>query len=318
MRSEYLKYVLDTQAEGSISLAAKRNFISPQGLGRAIAVVEDELGFEIFHRGSNSLTLTAAGERIFPAISRAVAAMGDLRAEAARIAQGADVSTSVVLCSPVVFTYGTIAQLYQSLAGRATDLRFVQMGTSGIIETFCDFDGRYGDLRSTVGIVLLVRPHAKQTLDAIERLRRAGCMYRPYLEYLDGVLVPADSPLASKKPLTMRDLASQPIISSSAETQPVLEETFGQAAVEMVVPDPHFRAQLVRDGRGITFYPRFVAEHMDFEGAVYRPYEEGQRIQVGFVSDSSYFSTSVGRTLLDGLDACFRPLADGKLLWMLT
>ena len=206
MRSEYLKYVVDTAEQGSIALAAKKNFISPQGLGRAIAVVEDELGFEIFHRTANSLSLTPKGKRIFPAISRAVQSMSMLHAEALKLLDDERSAGSIVFCSSIVFMSGMISRLYSDFADTSFNLRYVQLSTERIIEAFCNEENTYGDLGSSVGIALFFNPGSDASQAAITRLLAHGGEYRPYIEYEDGVLLPESSPLATKEKITHADL----------------------------------------------------------------------------------------------------------------
>ena len=317
MRSEYLKYVVDTAEQGSIALAAKKNFISPQGLGRAIAVVEDELGFEIFHRTANSLSLTPKGKRIFPAISRAVQSMSMLHAEALKLLDDERSAGSIVFCSSIVFMSGMISRLYSDFADTSFNLRYVQLSTERIIEAFCTEENTYGDLGSSVGIALFFNPGSDASQAAITRLLAHGGEYRPYIEYEDGVLLPESSPLATKEKITHADLEEQNIISSSAEQRPFLEQRFGANAVKMVVPDVNFRRNLVRDGKGVTFFPTFIGRNQEAEGTVFRTFEQYQRIQLGFVCLPGFFSLPLGRAVLQSFDSYYQPLAEEGQVWML-
>ena len=64
MQTDYLRYFVDVATLGSMSSAAKKNFMSPQGISRAITSLEAELGCELFKRDSNRVTLTQFGERV--------------------------------------------------------------------------------------------------------------------------------------------------------------------------------------------------------------------------------------------------------------
>lgn len=313
MRTEYLRYVVDTAELGSIALAAKKNFISPQGLGRAITVVEDELGFPLFNRSANSLTLTAKGTRIFPAIMKAVQASYQLHEEAMKLAGGDSQDGSVIFCSSIVFMSGMISQLYGDFFDSTHDLRYVQMSTSRIIDTFCDHSERFGELSQSVGIVLFFWPDSETARSAVDRLEARGCAYKPYIEYEDGVLVPESSPLAMKEALTTADVSSMPIISSTAEQRPALEKAFGASSVTMVVPDINFRKRLVRDGRGVTFFPMFLGINQEVEGTRFKPLKDSRRIQLGFVGQSAFFESRLYADLVQSLNGFYAPLAEKGL-----
>ena len=64
MQTDYLRYFIDVATLGSMSAAAKKNYMSPQGISRSISALESELGCELFQRDSNKVTLTAYGERL--------------------------------------------------------------------------------------------------------------------------------------------------------------------------------------------------------------------------------------------------------------
>lgn len=61
MRIEYLKYILEIAAAGSISKASKNLYISHQSLNKILAKIEDELGVSIFERSSQGIILTEEG-----------------------------------------------------------------------------------------------------------------------------------------------------------------------------------------------------------------------------------------------------------------
>ena len=64
MQTDYLRYFIDVATLGSMSSAAKKNYMSPQGISRSIAKLEAELGCELFQRDSNKVTLSPYGERL--------------------------------------------------------------------------------------------------------------------------------------------------------------------------------------------------------------------------------------------------------------
>ena len=69
MNIDYLYYFMDVAKTKSITRAAKLNFISPQGMSRAMNELEKELGCQLLVRFSNKLELSEAGEKIDPIFS---------------------------------------------------------------------------------------------------------------------------------------------------------------------------------------------------------------------------------------------------------
>lgn len=62
MTDRQLKYLVILAEEGNMTAAAQKLFVSQPSLSSLLCHVERELGTELFNRGSNSLTLTPAGE----------------------------------------------------------------------------------------------------------------------------------------------------------------------------------------------------------------------------------------------------------------
>ena len=59
-----LVHLIALAEEGRISRAAMRVHLSPSAFSRSIQSVEDDLGFQLFHRSMNGVTLTAAGAAV--------------------------------------------------------------------------------------------------------------------------------------------------------------------------------------------------------------------------------------------------------------
>jgi DNA-binding transcriptional LysR family regulator len=54
--------------QGSFNKAAAQLHLTPSAISHAVAVMEQELGFPLFNRGKNGVTLTANGEALYPAV----------------------------------------------------------------------------------------------------------------------------------------------------------------------------------------------------------------------------------------------------------
>lgn len=70
MRSESLAYFLEIAESGSFTHAAKKLYVSQQGLSKSIKALEKDLGCRLFHREGSQLKLTNAGSALIPYAKR--------------------------------------------------------------------------------------------------------------------------------------------------------------------------------------------------------------------------------------------------------
>lgn len=66
MRSQSLAYFLEIAECGSFTQAAKKLYVSQQGLSKSIKSLEKDLGCRLFHRDGSQLRLTSAGHMLVP------------------------------------------------------------------------------------------------------------------------------------------------------------------------------------------------------------------------------------------------------------
>ena len=72
MNIDYLRYYLDVAETKSITHAARLNFISPQGMSRAMNKLEKELDCRLLVRYSNKLAISEQGEALIPVAKKVV------------------------------------------------------------------------------------------------------------------------------------------------------------------------------------------------------------------------------------------------------
>ena len=61
MTLQQLKYVIVIADSGSVNSAAKNLYLSQPSLSSAVRDLEEEIGFELFHRSNRGVTITAEG-----------------------------------------------------------------------------------------------------------------------------------------------------------------------------------------------------------------------------------------------------------------
>lgn len=71
--------------QGSFNKAAQQLHLTPSAISHAIAVMEEELGFALFNRGKNGVTMTSYGASLYPSIRAVLNSDEALRQSIARL-----------------------------------------------------------------------------------------------------------------------------------------------------------------------------------------------------------------------------------------
>ena len=74
--------------QGSFNKAAQQLHLTPSAISHAIAVMEAELGFTLFNRGKNGVTMTSYGASLYPSIRAVLNSDEALKQSIARDAAG--------------------------------------------------------------------------------------------------------------------------------------------------------------------------------------------------------------------------------------
>lgn len=88
MQIENMRRILEIADEGSVSEAARKQFISQPTLSHLLKMTENELGAPLFVRSGRELTLTYAGEEFVHMARKILASYDDLRKNIREIGEG--------------------------------------------------------------------------------------------------------------------------------------------------------------------------------------------------------------------------------------
>ena len=88
MKTSQLEYFVSAAKYRSFTKAAKECYTVQSAVSQQITALEDELGFELFHRTGKGLTLTPAGERYYADTLRVLHMLEENRHVAEQIAKG--------------------------------------------------------------------------------------------------------------------------------------------------------------------------------------------------------------------------------------
>lgn len=199
MNIDYLHYFMDVAKTKSITRAAKLNFISPQGMSRAMNELEKELGCQLLVRFSNKLELSEAGEKIEPYISRTIESYSrllDFATSESHLEQNESRSIMLECQNVAMLAFLTREAKDYVIASDAIHFRECQ---NTQIRYDLLMSAEASDPAPTIGLVCFFRQNHGSSLDGINDLEKAGFQYRPFLRTYDKVLVNVKCDVAKKE-----------------------------------------------------------------------------------------------------------------------
>lgn len=220
MNTKDLKYFCTVYETQSLNTAAKKLYISPQGLGKTIKKLEEEMGVELFLRTSSGLTPTESG-RVF--YERALELLGRYQT-IVREVKDADVerkqfrmgfATGVLRAIPLK-TMAQFMDSYPAVASKWYELENQEV-LSGVKETKLEYGFVIGNPRDAALNVTLIRQ-------------------QPIV-----VFVYEGHPLYSRPSLSLGDLLTEPILTMN-EKYHIYEKVLKRWQDAGVTPDIRAKA----------------------------------------------------------------------------
>lgn len=270
MRLHHLTALVAIAQEGSFTAAAAALGISQSSLSHAIADLEGELGVSLLVRGRQGARLTEVGGRAVIHARQAIAAMDSIRGEAAssrgmlsgRLRIGSIPSAGVALLPKVV---AHLSRLHPGI--EVVLLEESSQGMQQLLEW-----RRNG----TIDVAVVELPLAQvKTLALMDD------------EYC--AIVPAASPLARRRQVSIRELAAEPFVTSRYVSERLVQPAFAaqgvQPNVKFEVQDLSTLVSLVREGLGVSAVPR-IAFPQTPPGVALLPLAPRIRRQLGLALDS--------------------------------
>jgi DNA-binding transcriptional LysR family regulator len=266
-----LRYFAAVAAEGNLTRAAERLFVSQPALTRQISQLETQLGVHLFTRSRAGMALTAAGQALAERVPAVLAGFDQALAEAKSAASRA----ARVL--RVGFLAGAANEATQPIIAAFARCRpgwRVEMRAASWTDPAAGLAG--GD----VDVALLRLPFPGQ-----DSLRVEVLLTEPRW-----VALPAAHPLAGRDHICFRDLWDEPFVAAPAETGAWRDwwlatgEREGHparigAVTETGQPDDWLTA--IANGCGVALAPQSAARYYARPGIAYRPVTGVSPSQVG-------------------------------------
>ncbi len=187
-----LRFFLAVAEEGQFTKAAERLQVAQPSVSAQIRRLEGLLGTPLFHRGPGPVTLTDAGATLLPIARRIVADLVSINDEISaldelvrgHVAVGATPSLSATLLPSVL---GRFHRLHPGVV-----IRVSEQGSPQLLEAL---------LAGTLDLALAIAPVASKGLTRV-----------PLAEEELVVVTTANHPLATRRSVTVRELADHPLV----------------------------------------------------------------------------------------------------------
>lgn len=195
-----LKYVITVAGSNSLNDAAKALFISQPSLSSAIRSLENEVGFDIFIRSKNGITLTTKGAE-FIGYAKSVMEQYELL-DAKYISHTKVKKTFSVSMQHYTFAVNAFVELVKQFGMDEYEFEIHETKTYEVIENVKNH-------KSEVGILYL-NDYNRSVLTKI--FSDAGLQFEPLLECGIYVYMWKNHPLANARELTLEDLEEYPCL----------------------------------------------------------------------------------------------------------
>jgi LysR family carnitine catabolism transcriptional activator len=285
-----LGYVVAVADHRSFTQAAESMHVSQPSLSQAIRVLEAELGVELFHRTTRSVTTTAAGDALLGPARQALRDAATARAAVADVV-GLEAGRLDLVCLPTLAVHPSAALIGRFRGAHpAVAVRVVEPEDADQVAERV----RHG--ASEIGFTELPLTDPELSTHVLERQDFVA-------------LLPAES--ARSLPahrLTVDTLARQPLVTTplGTSTRRQVEEAFATAGLvaNVAVETDHREsiAALVRAGAGVALLPRRLAEDAVSDDVVLRDITPPVHREVGIVHRSGALSPAAAAFLAIALD----------------
>ncbi|AMB99920.1 hypothetical protein AWM75_08035 [Aerococcus urinaehominis] len=189
MNLDQLFYIVEIAQTRSLTQAARNIHVSQAGLSQSLAQLEDELQVTIFKRTVKGSELTPEGERIVDQARQVLAAVADLKAEAASINSNQPLLFKMGVANELMAQFATEIQIFQDQHPHF-QLSLAEGLTDQIVS-----EVRAGNL--DLGFIVVNRQRYDQLLD----LQFKAVMPAQFKVYMA-----SDHPLAKQDQLSATDL----------------------------------------------------------------------------------------------------------------
>ncbi len=314
---EYLHYFLDVAKTNSITRAAKLNFISPQGMSRAMNELEKELGCQLLIRYSNKLGISPVGQALISRASDIVERYNGLlefAAEQSQMQHEKKEGSLQLECQNVAML-AFLTQEAKEFIFSCHDIHFRESQNAQIRHSLLSRTlNQTPESMPVIGLVCFFNQERSTDFGGIEDLEEKGYQYRPYLKTFDRVMVSANSKLAEKDTVSDEEIVEKTLACTNSYLYDILSRRFGRDAIVLSSPDFSLRKRLVVRDSAVSFLPAIASLTLSGEqDFVLRAMDHPYEVEIGFIGMEDDFNLPCFEKLLETLDEFYRAHEDSGL-----
>ncbi len=294
MTLQQLKYVIEIVGSGSISVAAKRLYITQPSLSNALKELEKELGFEIFLRTNRGIALSAEGTE-FLGYARQVTEQAQLL-EARYLHTKPARRRFSVSAQHYSFAVNAFVSLVKQYGYEEYEFTLRETRTHEILEDL-------RTLRSEIGILYLSSFNEK----VIEKLlMEINLVFHPLFTAKPHIFVSKKNPLADKESVTLDDLRHYPCLSfeqgeynSFYFSEEIFSTVFRKQSI--FVSDRATLFNLLIGLNGYTISTGVLDAELNGSDIVAVPLDADELIRVGWIAPKNYVLSRLGNLYISEL-----------------
>lgn len=303
MRIEYLEYFLEVAKTGSISHAAKRLYISQQGLSRIIQTIEQQFEIQLFDRNNNILQLTTGGQQFAKEAAKVTTAYKQLQLLAASCGELPQPEREYIKVITTPFVLTVLFPLLEDFFVASPFNDMLRISEESIPEILCALPPAPDN-----GIYIISLPSY-----TIENINIASGHFEPLVSTEIMLLVNSRSPLANREIIEKKDIGSIPLIYYNEDLlEDVIRRLFadiGNQDLHMKVSDVRMITQKVKKNEAVTITDSlsvFLYKMSDNLASV--PIKDSVSLVVGILSRPGVIRTANESAFIEFFKKCLRTL----------
>ncbi|UWG98396.1 LysR family transcriptional regulator [Dehalobacter sp. DCM] len=289
----------------SMSLASKVLHISPQGISSSIARLENELGFKLLNRTKKGVCLTEAGQKYLELSSHYLNDLSALKLQTLDnpAAKSFELEGSLAIYSTTPFNIDILPKVTTFLCKMYPNIKLsLREGHTGqVIEAVVTG-------ASEVGLIMLEKESKTNFLGTENHVKFYKLFSNPIY-----ALVSKDSPLASRKSVSIKELLNYPlVIYMDSKNNIVLnhimanKHIYGEPKVIMDSDNIPTRNKVISEGFAVGFSNRYtLRKSMDEnpEEIIAIPISDKLNFYCGYIVNSQSALSAAAKVFINILKA---------------
>jgi DNA-binding transcriptional LysR family regulator len=249
MRLEQLRHIVEVSQSKSISLAAERSFISQPAISASITKLEIELGVTLFKRTSQGVSPTELGESIIQKAIEVIDKIDEIKSIAKTTAITLNGNISVAAVPSMGNTI---------MVNALTTFKYKHPNVQVML--------KIGESNNILHDVQSGKIDFSIILKTDELLQAKNIYFKELFKDEFVVLVGKNSPLASKKSITLEEALEQPLVLYNTEyvtkcgISEILQK-YGQLRIAYRFDDLKIIEKVISSGTCVSFVPKFMTDY---------------------------------------------------------